>query len=145
MYWLFAGRWSFCLLPGQWVIALYACTHHAPQRRRSSREPQSHRAKQDRRHRPGWDDWNRTGVAGRLAKLGCSRVIILGRNETRGNGVLGDMKKPAPQESKIEDKFVKGDLSDSKGMRAVAESIQTIAGDGRIDYLVRRSGLEVVT
>lgn len=50
-------------------------------------------------------------VARHLAKLGCSHVIILGRNETRAKGVLEDMRKLAPKEGKVEVEYVKGDLS----------------------------------
>jgi threonine dehydrogenase-like Zn-dependent dehydrogenase len=51
------------------------------------------------------------GVARLLAKLGCSRIIILGRNETRGKAMLEVMKNLAPKDSKIVVEFVKGDLS----------------------------------
>ncbi|KAJ6564072.1 hypothetical protein B0H19DRAFT_991160 [Mycena capillaripes] len=76
------------------------------------------------------------GVARLLAKIGCSRVIILGRNETRGKAVLEVLKKLAPKENKIVVEFVKGDLSDSKGMRAAATALQQVVSDGGIDYLV---------
>ncbi|KAJ7084966.1 hypothetical protein C8R44DRAFT_862252 [Mycena epipterygia] len=75
-------------------------------------------------------------IARHLAKLGCSRVIILGRNETRAQGVLVEMKKLAPKEGKVEVAYVKGDLSDTAGMRAAAAGLQTAAGDHGIDYLV---------
>ncbi|KAJ6536428.1 hypothetical protein DFH09DRAFT_1178992 [Mycena vulgaris] len=76
------------------------------------------------------------GVARLLAKIGCSRIIILGRNEARGAGVLADLKKLAPEGQTIEVEFVKGDLIDSKGMRAAAEALQRVAGHAAIDYLV---------
>ncbi|KAJ6534154.1 hypothetical protein B0H19DRAFT_1323623 [Mycena capillaripes] len=76
------------------------------------------------------------GIARLLAKIGCSRVIILGRNETRGKAALEVLKTLAPKESKIVLEFVKGDLSDSKGMRTAATALQQVVGDGGIDYLV---------
>ncbi|KAF7364388.1 NAD(P)-binding protein [Mycena sanguinolenta] len=76
------------------------------------------------------------GVARLLAKLGCSRIIIVGRNETRGKAGLETMKKLAPKGSNIVVEFVKADLSDSKGMKNAATAIQEAAGDGGIDYLV---------
>ncbi|KAJ7119701.1 hypothetical protein C8R44DRAFT_921985 [Mycena epipterygia] len=75
-------------------------------------------------------------VARHLAKLGCSHVIILGRNETRGKGVLEDMKKLAPKEGKVEVEYVRGDLSDAQGMRAAAAALQKAAGDHAVDYFV---------
>lgn len=51
------------------------------------------------------------GVARLLAKIGCSRIIIFGRNETRGAEMLEVLKKLAPRGSKIDATFVKGDLS----------------------------------
>ncbi|KAJ6536412.1 hypothetical protein DFH09DRAFT_931334 [Mycena vulgaris] len=74
------------------------------------------------------------GVARLLAKIGCSRIIILGRNEARAVGVLTDLKKLAPKGQTIEVEFVKGDLI--KGMRAVAEALQRVAGHAAIDYLL---------
>ncbi|KAJ7806547.1 hypothetical protein B0H14DRAFT_2821843 [Mycena olivaceomarginata] len=76
------------------------------------------------------------GVARLLAKLGCSRIIILGRNETRGKAMLEVMKNLAPKDSKIVVEFVKGDLSDKKGMRDAATSLQEAAGDAGINFLV---------
>ncbi|KAF8175606.1 hypothetical protein K438DRAFT_1939565 [Mycena galopus ATCC 62051] len=75
-------------------------------------------------------------VARLLAKLGCSRVIISGRNETRGKAMLELMKNLAPEDSKIVVDFVKVDLSDSKGMRDAATSLQDAAGQNGIDYLI---------
>ncbi|KAJ7716971.1 hypothetical protein DFH07DRAFT_973756 [Mycena maculata] len=75
------------------------------------------------------------GVARLLAKIGCSRVIIFGRNEIRGAEVLELLKRLAPS-SKIDAAFVQGDLSDSKNMRAAATALQDIAGEDGIDYLV---------
>jgi NAD(P)-dependent dehydrogenase (short-subunit alcohol dehydrogenase family) len=50
-------------------------------------------------------------VARLLAKLGCSRIIIMGRNETRGKAVLEALKKLAPEGSRIEVELVMGDVS----------------------------------
>ena len=50
------------------------------------------------------------GIARRLSKLGCTRIITLGRNEKRGNEVIEAMKKLAPDASKLEARFVSGDL-----------------------------------
>ncbi|KAJ7935842.1 hypothetical protein B0H13DRAFT_2304336 [Mycena leptocephala] len=76
------------------------------------------------------------GVARLLAKIGCSRVFILGRDETRGQGLLEVLKKLAPNDGQIVVEFIKGDLSDSKGIRAAAKSLQRAAGDAGIDYLI---------
>ncbi|KAJ7241334.1 hypothetical protein B0H12DRAFT_1221551 [Mycena haematopus] len=62
--------------------------------------------------------------------------MIVGRNETRGKAGLETMKKLAPKDSKIVVEFIKADLSDSKGMRDAAISIQEAAGDNGIDYLI---------
>lgn len=51
------------------------------------------------------------GVARLLAKIGCTRIIILGRNEIRGKELLELLRKLAPTDSKIVAEFVKGDLS----------------------------------
>ncbi|KAJ7170236.1 hypothetical protein C8R43DRAFT_1152796 [Mycena crocata] len=75
-------------------------------------------------------------IARSLSKLGCSRIIICGRNETRAAAVLEVLTKLAPTESKIKVEFVKGDLSDSKGMRDAASALQAAAGDAAIDYLI---------
>ncbi|KAF8142510.1 hypothetical protein K438DRAFT_1737031 [Mycena galopus ATCC 62051] len=74
-------------------------------------------------------------VARLLAKLGCSRVIISGRNETRGKAMLELMKNLAPEDSKIVVDFVKVDLSDTKGMRDAATSLHA-AGQNGINYLI---------
>ncbi|KAJ7088447.1 hypothetical protein B0H15DRAFT_291153 [Mycena belliarum] len=75
-------------------------------------------------------------VARKLAELGCSRIFVMGRNEARGEKVLAVLKALAPKGSTLEARFVQGDLSDSKGMRAAAVALQKAAGDGSIDYLV---------
>ncbi|KAF8124260.1 hypothetical protein K438DRAFT_1950272 [Mycena galopus ATCC 62051] len=67
-------------------------------------------------------------VARLLAKLGCSRVIISGRNETRGKALLELMKNLAPEDSKIVVDFV-------KGQQGLATSLQDTAGQNEIDYL----------
>ncbi|KAJ7628850.1 hypothetical protein FB45DRAFT_45064 [Roridomyces roridus] len=74
-------------------------------------------------------------VARLLAKLGCSRIIISGRNEGRATQVMQLLKTLAP-DGKIEVDFVKADLSDSRGMRAAASAIQTAVGTAGIAYLV---------
>ncbi|KAJ7500035.1 hypothetical protein FB451DRAFT_1207291 [Mycena latifolia] len=75
-------------------------------------------------------------VARQLAKLGCSRIIIFGRNEARGAEVLEVLRGLAPKGSEIKAEFIKGDLSDSMGMRAAAEALQKATGEAGIDYLV---------
>ncbi|KAJ7140093.1 hypothetical protein C8R43DRAFT_1131831 [Mycena crocata] len=85
-------------------------------------------------------------VARLLAKLGCSRVIIFGRNAARAKTVLKDLKKLAPKDRNIKVEFVKGDLSNCKGMQAAATSLQEAAGEASIDYLVMtRSGVPTGT
>ncbi|KAJ7714794.1 hypothetical protein B0H16DRAFT_513855 [Mycena metata] len=75
-------------------------------------------------------------VARLLAKLGCKRIIILGRDENRGTAMLETMKKLAPADSRLEVAFVWGDLSDTKGMRAAALALREAAGPAGIDYLI---------
>ncbi|KAJ7507040.1 hypothetical protein B0H11DRAFT_1849552 [Mycena galericulata] len=75
-------------------------------------------------------------VARLLAKIGCRRIIIFGRNATRGAEMLENLKKLAPKGSEIQVEFVKGDLADTKGMRASALALQEAAGPASIDYLV---------
>lgn len=73
-------------------------------------------------------------IARLFAKVGCSRMIVFGRNETRAASILQDMQKLAPHKIQVE--YVKGDLSDTKGMRAPAEAIQNAVLEHGIDYLV---------
>ncbi|KAJ7924206.1 hypothetical protein B0H13DRAFT_1978966 [Mycena leptocephala] len=75
-----------------------------------------------------------------LAKLGCSRIIIMGRNETRRKAVLEVLKKLVPEGGRIEVELVIGDVSDAKGMRAAVSSLQEAAGDAGIDYLIMTQG-----
>lgn len=49
-------------------------------------------------------------VARLFAKLGCERVIIFGRNETRGMEVLQVLKSLAPKDANVIVEFVKGDV-----------------------------------
>ncbi|KAF9071685.1 hypothetical protein BDP27DRAFT_1382338 [Rhodocollybia butyracea] len=73
-------------------------------------------------------------IARLLAKLGCSRIIIFGRNETWAASILQDMQKLAPHKIQVE--YIKSDLSDTKGMRASAKAIQNAVMEHGIDYLV---------
>jgi NAD(P)-dependent dehydrogenase (short-subunit alcohol dehydrogenase family) len=50
-------------------------------------------------------------VARLYAKLGCSRVIVFGRNEARGEEVCESMRGIAPEKSELKVEFVKGDVS----------------------------------
>ncbi|KAK7027768.1 hypothetical protein R3P38DRAFT_2526930 [Favolaschia claudopus] len=75
-------------------------------------------------------------VARLLAKLGCSRIIILGRNERRGKAVVDAMKELAPEGSGLVAEFLRADLSDSKGMRDAAAAMQNAVGEKGIDFLV---------
>ncbi|KAJ6577213.1 hypothetical protein B0H19DRAFT_550016 [Mycena capillaripes] len=75
-------------------------------------------------------------IARLLAKLGCSRIIIFGRNEARGAAVLEDLRRLSPDATTITLEFVKGDLSDRKSMRAAEEALQEARGEARIDYLI---------
>ncbi|KAJ7823068.1 hypothetical protein B0H14DRAFT_3875331 [Mycena olivaceomarginata] len=76
------------------------------------------------------------GVARLLAKICCSRIIILGRNEKQGREAVEVLKKLAPKGRNIATEFIRGDLSDNKGINAVAASLLEIAGDTGIDYLI---------
>ncbi|KAJ7168964.1 hypothetical protein C8R46DRAFT_1350424 [Mycena filopes] len=75
-------------------------------------------------------------VARLLAKLGCKRIIISGRDEKRGKAMLETMKTLAPADSRLEVAFVRGDLGDNRGMRAAASAIVEAAGPAGIDYLI---------
>ncbi|KAJ7445644.1 hypothetical protein FB451DRAFT_1104261 [Mycena latifolia] len=75
-------------------------------------------------------------IARHLAKLGCSRIIICGRNEPRGMAVCEVLKGLAPKGTEIQTGFVKGDVSDIKGMRAAAEALQKAVGEAGMDYFV---------
>ncbi|KAJ7617685.1 hypothetical protein DFH06DRAFT_1145112 [Mycena polygramma] len=79
---------------------------------------------------------NGGGIARRLVQLGCRRVIICAHDEARGNEVVEELKKLAPNGSEIVVQFVLGDLSDVKGMRAAAAALQETAGDAGIDFLI---------
>ncbi|KAF8177298.1 hypothetical protein K438DRAFT_2022271 [Mycena galopus ATCC 62051] len=76
------------------------------------------------------------GVARLLARIGCSRIIILGRSESQGKETVEILKNLAPKGSNVVAEFVKGDLSDKKGMNAAVTAIQEVAGDAGIDYLI---------
>ncbi|KAJ7232159.1 hypothetical protein B0H12DRAFT_1328137 [Mycena haematopus] len=79
------------------------------------------------------------GVARLLAKIGCSRIVILGRSEKQGQETVEVLKQLAPEGSGFVAEFVRGDLSDNKGIRAVATSLQQVGAHTGIDYLVRIS------
>ncbi|KAJ7616152.1 hypothetical protein DFH06DRAFT_1145658 [Mycena polygramma] len=76
------------------------------------------------------------GVARLLAKMGCARVFVMGRDAEQGRAALEVIRGLAPKGGKIELEFVRGDLSDLQGMRAAARAIQRTVGDPGIDYLV---------
>ncbi|KAJ7644758.1 hypothetical protein FB45DRAFT_898616 [Roridomyces roridus] len=75
-------------------------------------------------------------IARLLAKLGCSRVYIVGRNETRGQAMVETLKNLVPVNATIQAEFIQGDVGEVQGMRATAEVIQTTVGDASIDFLV---------
>ncbi|KAJ7644768.1 hypothetical protein FB45DRAFT_1053438 [Roridomyces roridus] len=75
-------------------------------------------------------------IARLLAKLGCSRVYIVGRNAARGQAMVDILKKLAPLPSATHAEFIQGDVEAVKGMRATAEAIQLTVGSGALDYLV---------
>ncbi|KAF7357452.1 hypothetical protein MSAN_01341300 [Mycena sanguinolenta] len=72
-------------------------------------------------------------IARHLAKLGCSRIVIFGRNEARGEAVLEDLHRISSKADGFVAEFVKGELSDSQSMRTAADNLQKAGG---IDYLV---------
>ncbi|KAK7023059.1 hypothetical protein R3P38DRAFT_3396670 [Favolaschia claudopus] len=74
-------------------------------------------------------------IARHFAKLGCSRIVIFGRNETRGAAVLEALRALSPKEASIKLEFVQGDLSDRKSMCESVDAIQ-MASDNSIDYLI---------
>ncbi|KAJ6451626.1 hypothetical protein C8R45DRAFT_1124728 [Mycena sanguinolenta] len=75
-------------------------------------------------------------IARLLSKLGCSRIVIFGRNEARAATVLEDVRRISPQADGLTVEFVKGELSDSQSMRMAVGELQKAAGDIGIDYLV---------
>ncbi|KAJ7476357.1 hypothetical protein B0H11DRAFT_2281706 [Mycena galericulata] len=76
-------------------------------------------------------------IARLLAKIGCRRIIILGRSATRGAEMLELLKNLASsKDNEIQVEFVQGDLTEVKGMRESAAALQEAAGPATIDYLV---------
>lgn len=49
-------------------------------------------------------------VARKFAQIGCTRMFIFGRNQTRAEVVMEEMRKVAPGKD-FEVEFVKGDLA----------------------------------
>ncbi|KAJ7366372.1 hypothetical protein DFH08DRAFT_929286 [Mycena albidolilacea] len=75
-------------------------------------------------------------IARQLSKLGCRRIVILGRDEARGAAVLEDLRRLSPEAVTVQLEFVKGELSDSRSMCVAAEALQKAGGEAGIDYLV---------
>ncbi|OCF72553.1 hypothetical protein I204_06935 [Kwoniella mangroviensis CBS 8886] len=73
-------------------------------------------------------------VARKLSSVGCSRVIILGRNEERGMEVINRMKQLSKE--KVQADFVKGDISYVRGIKDAFDSIKSALSDVQVDYIV---------
>lgn len=77
------------------------------------------------------------GIARLLAKLGCQRVLIFGRNGARAAVMLEDLRKLANEHGhQIVVEYVKGDLSTVAGMRTSVLAIEESVGLVGIDYLI---------
>ncbi|KAH8929516.1 hypothetical protein BT69DRAFT_1256175 [Atractiella rhizophila] len=72
-------------------------------------------------------------VARQCARIGCARIFIMGRSEDKAEGVLKDLKRNGKDYLQVA--FVKGDVSNKKGMRKAAEDLNIALGTGQIDYL----------
>ncbi|ORY32136.1 hypothetical protein BCR39DRAFT_524310 [Naematelia encephala] len=75
-------------------------------------------------------------IARCFAKLGAERILIVGRNEERAAERIAEMDKLAPAGLKTNYEFVKGDISDLKGMKAAAASLEKIAGTSGITHFI---------
>ncbi|WWC73356.1 uncharacterized protein I206_107323 [Kwoniella pini CBS 10737] len=75
-----------------------------------------------------------SAVARKLAAIGCSRVIILGRDEKRAGDVLDRMRDTATKG--FEGSFIKGDISYVRGIKAALESLKSLLGNDKLDYVV---------
>ncbi|KAI5475973.1 hypothetical protein MNV49_000532 [Pseudohyphozyma bogoriensis] len=76
------------------------------------------------------------GVARLLARKGCARVIVSGRNEERGRKMVEMIRRVAKEEGLSPEVLY---VSDVKGMRAHVEDLIAAAPNG-IDYLVQTQG-----
>ncbi|KAJ7926202.1 hypothetical protein B0H13DRAFT_2564722 [Mycena leptocephala] len=79
-------------------------------------------------------------IARHFAELGCSRIVIFGRNEARGAAVLEELRLLSPKATPaITLEFVKGDLCDSHSMRAAAGACRRrVEREGLIIWLCAR-------
>ncbi|WWC91431.1 uncharacterized protein L201_006377 [Kwoniella dendrophila CBS 6074] len=73
-------------------------------------------------------------ITRRLASLGCSRVITIGKYEKQGNEKLEDIKETYQGQVVLE--FVEEDLSCVKGIKDAFSSFQQAWGDDKVDYLI---------
>lgn len=68
-----------------------------------------------------------------LAKKGCSKVIVVGRNVQRGEEMAQLLGKLGGEG--VTGHFVQSDLGTMKGMKATARDIEREVADNKIDYL----------
>ncbi|OCF40730.1 hypothetical protein I317_05425 [Kwoniella heveanensis CBS 569] len=75
-------------------------------------------------------------VARKLASMGCSRIIIVGRGEEKGQAVVRRLKELGGDKG-VQADFIKGDLSQVEGMKVTARAIAAVVGKGNLNYLVQ--------
>ncbi|WVQ93575.1 hypothetical protein IAU59_000650 [Kwoniella sp. CBS 9459] len=75
-------------------------------------------------------------VARKLASMGCSRIIVVGRGEERGQEVVGRLKELGEAKGIVAE-FIKGDLSEVAGMKATAKAIAAAVGERGLNYLIQ--------
>ncbi|WWC64298.1 uncharacterized protein I303_106908 [Kwoniella dejecticola CBS 10117] len=73
-------------------------------------------------------------VARKLASVGCSRIVILGRDEKRASEVIDKLRQLSQDE--FEGRFVKGDISYVNGIKTAFNDLKTSLGTDKVDYVV---------
>ena len=79
------------------------------------------------------------GIAVRCASLGAS-VLIMGRNQNAGDGVVAQMKNAAGDGATAKLAFARADVASVEGMRAAADTIAAWAGSKGVDYFYQTQG-----
>ncbi|WVF65944.1 hypothetical protein IAT40_000682 [Kwoniella sp. CBS 6097] len=75
-------------------------------------------------------------VARKLASMGCSRIIIVGRGQEKGRALVQRLLELGGDKT-VNAEFVKGDVAEVEGMKATAKSIAAAVGKGGINYLIQ--------
>ncbi|KAF7967318.1 hypothetical protein HWV62_34719 [Athelia sp. TMB] len=79
------------------------------------------------------------GIAVRCASLGAS-VLVMGRNQNAGEGVVAQMKSAAGDSTTAKLAFARADVASVEGMRAAAATIAAWAGSNGVDYFYQTQG-----